>query len=120
MENMESTRLDDFCAAFSSMLIVACILLFFCVACDRANTTYTINDVPSIEVKSGESSIQTKTIIKSFKQTMDCDDAAEFVDECYAKYGNNVLNVTVGSNDFYHHNIIMVTVRTDTAVSKSS
>ena len=51
---------------------------------------------------------------------MDCDDAAEFVDECYAKYGNNVLNVTVGSNDFYHHNIIMVTVRTDTAVTKSS
>ena len=122
MEDMKSTRLEDFCAAFSTMLIVACILLFFCVACNRMNTTYTINDVPNIEVKSGESSIQTKTIIKSFRETLDCDDAAEFVDECYAKYGSNVLNVAMGSNDYYHpnHIIIMVTVRTDTAVPKSS
>ena len=108
MKDMKSTRLEDFCAAFVSMLIVACVLLFFCVACDRANTTYTINDVPSIEVKSGESSIQTKTIIKAFKETKDCDNAAKFVDECYAKYGSNVLNVAMGSNDYYHPNHIKI------------
>lgn len=122
MENMKSARSEDFRAAFVSMLLVACVLLFFCVASGRANTNCTINGVPNIEVKSGKSSAQTKTIIKSFRETMDCDDAAEFVDECYAKYGSNVLNTAMGSNDYCHPNriIIMVTVRTDTAVPKSS
>lgn len=108
-----------FIALIITVMLALLSIALFC-GCSRTNTSNSVesafdsmlqyNDAADTACHNG---MTTVTIIKSF---VGADKAADFVDECYAKFGGRIVNVSMASNDYIRANmlVIMVTVETDT------
>lgn len=106
-----------------SILLVVMLLLYAMAilsGCSRTNTSDGVKSEIGFEPNGLDNSdtvtvgIGTKTFIKSF---VGADKAADYVDECYAKFGDRIINVSMASNgDYIRPNllVIMVTVETNT------
>ena len=123
---MKNNNSNGCCLITIILLVMFALFSIALAGCYRTNTSNDIENELAGEPQCAElddtahySGFGTTTFIKSF---VGADRAAEYVDDCYAKFGESIVNVSMASNDYYRANmlVIMVTVKTETYVPKDT